>query len=206
MPTKMTAQLALKTLPRSLAALALLSCAVFSGLQRAGAQAVYTATGPGTYISIGVTASAFQQDYGQRLIGGGTLFANANITRRIGLEAEVRDLAAHTSEDVKQQTYLAGPRFAVLARTWRPYVKLLAGRGDFAFPFHDAHGSYFVVAPGGGVDLRIPNSRFTIRAVDVEYQIWPDFTFGELHPYGVSTGISFQIFAPSEGPRGHHFR
>ncbi len=194
------------TLLRRLTPAAALTATLFAGLHRAGAQAAYTATGPGTYASVGVTFSGYQQDYGKHYVGGITLFANANLTRRLGVEAEFRDLAAHTEEDVKERTYLAGVRYAVLPHTWRPYVKLLAGRGELDFPFHYAKGSYFVVAPGAGVDLRIPNSRFILRAVDAEYQLWPQFTFGELHPYGISTGISYQVFAPSESPRGRHFR
>jgi len=194
------------TLLRNLAAAVVLTLPLLAGLNQAGAQAVYTATGPGTYVSVGVTASAFQQDYGHHYIGGLTLFANANLTRHFGVEAEFRDLVAHTQEDVKERTYLAGVRYSVLTRTWRPYLKLLAGRGDLDFPFHYAKGSYFVIAPGAGLDLHIPNTRLSFRAVDVEYQLWPQFTFGELHPYGVSSGLSFQVFAPSESPRGRHFR
>jgi hypothetical protein len=194
------------TLLRRFATLAVLTLPLVAGLNQAGAQAAYTATGPGTYVSVGVTASGFQQDYGKHYIGGLTLFANANLTRRFGVEAEFRDLAAHTAEDAKERTYLAGARYSVLTHNWRPYLKLLAGRGELDFPFHYARGSYFVVAPGAGLDLRIPNTRLTFRAVDVEYQVWPQFTFGALHPYGVSTGLSFQVFAPSEGTRGRRFK
>lgn len=183
-----------------------LTCSLCAGLDQAGAQAAYTATGPGTYVSVGVSASAFQQDYGHHYIGGGTLFANANLTRRIGVELEFRDLAAHTAEDVKERTYLGGVRYSFFAYNLRPYVKLLAGRGELDFPFHDAKGSYFVVAPAAGLDFRIPNTRFILRAVDFEYQLWPQFTFGELHPYGISSGIAFQVFAPSEHIHGRRFR
>ena len=54
--------------------------------------------------------------------------------------------------------------------------------------------------PGGRFDRRRPeqglriNHRIRLRAVDFEYQLWPQFTFGFLSSYGVSTGIRVRIF------------
>jgi hypothetical protein len=189
-----------------LPALFAITCACAVGTSTASAQAVPTATGPGTYISGGLELSGFQQDYGQRYIGGEGLFVDANLYRRIGIEAEVRLLNAHTSEDVKQQTYLIGPKISTNAHAFRPYIKLLAGRGHFDFPFHYATGAYFVVAPGAGLDWHLGQSRFNVRVIDFEYQIWPQFTFGELHPYGASVGISYNLFDPESLPRGKRFR
>ena len=39
------------------------------------------------------------------------------------------------------------------------------------------------------------NSR--VWLADFEYQVWPGFTFGSLHPNGVSAGISFQVLGSS---------
>ena len=170
----------------------------------APAQSVHTASGPGSYVSLGFTASGYQQDYGKRYIGGATLFIDANLYRRIGIEAEGRRLAAHTSEDVKESTYLIGPKVSVLKHNLRPYGKFLVGRGTFDYPFHYAQGHYFVMAPGGGLDWHV-GDRFNVRVADFEYQIWPDFTFGALHPYGLSAGLSVDIFKPSGRIRGRHF-
>ena len=175
----------------------LLACAVtLACLARAAhGQAEYTATGPGTYISAGVTFAGFQQAYGQRYVGGGTAFVDANLYRRIGVEAEARELNLHTDEGVRETTYLVGPRLSPLRRgSLRPYAKLLAGRGELRFPFGDARGSYFVAAPGAGLDWRVQHSRLLIRVIDFEYQIWPQFTFGTLHPYGASAGLSWTLY------------
>jgi hypothetical protein len=41
-----------------------------------------------------------------------------------------------------------------------------------------------------------------IRLIDVEYQQWPQFTFGTINPYGVSFGLSYRVFNGSrQGPR-----
>ncbi len=191
-------------LPRLTAVLSL-TCAFAFGSHEAHAQATPTATGPGSYISLGLAASGFQQDYGKRYIGGETLFVDANLYRRIGVEFEARRLNFRTSEDVKENTWLAGVKYSILPRNLRPYVKLLAGRGTLDFPFHDAVGSYFAVAPAAGLDWHLAGTRWTIRAVDFEYQIWPRFSFGELHPYGITSGISFDLFQPESYPRGRRF-
>jgi len=159
------------------------------------AQALYTATGPGKYISVGVAGSVFESDYGHHRLIGGTAFLDANLTRRMGLEVEARSMRFHQGEDVHFSTFLGGIRISSRARQVRPYAKLLAGRGHFSFPFGDAQGSYVVVAPGAGLDWRVHESgKLNIRVVDIEFQQWPQFTFGALHPYGISSGFSYRIF------------
>ncbi len=148
---------------------------------------------PGSAVTLGATVSAFHSDYGQRTLDGGTLYLDANLYRRIGVEAEARTLSLHSDDGLRQSTYLVGPRFSSSRRTLRPYTKLLAGRGTFQFPYHYAHGSYFVVAAGTGLDWHL-NRSATVRVIDFEYQRWPQFTFGELRPYGISTGLSLRLF------------
>jgi hypothetical protein len=31
----------------------------------------------------------------------------------------------------------------------------------------------------------------------MDYQVWPGFSFGSLHPYGISAGVSFQLLGAS---------
>jgi hypothetical protein len=162
------------------------------------AQNIPTAKGPGTYVAIGGELSAFQDDYGQRKLGGGVLFGDLNPTWRIGLEGEARYLRFHTSEDLTEANYLAGPRVMLRPGPLRPYVKFLIGAGKITLPFHYAQGTFLCYAPGAGADYLL-NDRVTIRLIDFEYQMWPDFSsYGELRPYGVSAGISFRL-----NPVGH---
>ena len=157
-------------------------------------QAAPTANGPGSYVALGATFSGYESDYGQTLLGGGTLFVDANLYRRIGVEAEARISRLHSTDDLRESTYLVGPKISTHGRSLRPYVKFLVGRGEFNFPFNYAQGSYFVIAPGAGLDWRIGRGRLMIRVIDFEYQEWPMFSYGAIHPYGASTGISFGIF------------
>jgi opacity protein-like surface antigen len=171
------------------------------GGREARAQALPAATGPGSFVSVGGGVSTFQADYGQRVLGGGFAFVDAHPTWRYGLEGEARYLRFHTDEDVTQTTYLGGFHVYIRPQKFRPYVKFLAGMGRLDFPFHYARGTYFAMAPGAGIDYMV-SDRVTIRAVDFEYQAWPQFTYGTLHPYGVSAGISFRLNPIRHFPAG----
>jgi hypothetical protein len=162
----------------------------------ASAQALPTATGPGTYIIVGGTLSGFQSDYGKQTITGASAYVDSNLFWRYGVETEAR-WSVYPNFGERQSTLLAGPRWSFRAKGLVPYVKLLAGGGRFDFPYGYGHGNYFVVAPGAGVDLRL-GEKIRLRLIDVEYQEWPRFSFGLIHPYGVSAGLSFQLFGASQ--------
>ena len=183
----------------------LLLLPVLMGLnsRRLRGQALPTATGPGSYIAVGGGASFFQADYGQRYLGGLNTYADINPTWRYGLEAEARFLRYHSFEDVTETNYFIGPRVALRMGPLRPYVKFLVGDGKIVLPFRYAQGNFFSYAPGGGLEYML-GDRIAIRAIDVEYQLWPSFPFGELHPYGVSAGISFRLNPVSRYPDGHY--
>jgi|GEM_PF-407226 len=171
----------------------------------AHAQALPAATGPGSFVSVGGGISAFQSDYGQRILGGLWAFADVNPDSRVGLEGEFRTLRYHTDEDVTQTSWLGGPRVSLTHGRIRPYVKFLAGAGHIVLPFHYAQGTFLTYAPGAGVDWYL-SPRFAVRVIDVQYQVWPQFTYGELHPYGISTGIVIRLTPPEQYPRGTHSR
>src|ERR1700751_4374639 len=67
---------------------------------KATAQAVATATGPGTSIIAGGGASLFNSSYGQRDIGGALLFADIQPHWRFGVELEARYLRVQSSEEL----------------------------------------------------------------------------------------------------------
>ncbi len=156
------------------------------------AQARFAGTGPGAPMTLGGTASGFQTGYGNRLLGGGTVFLDLNPRWRYGFEGEARMLRLHQLAETHESTFLAGPRISFGRRRLNPYGKVLAGLGRFNFPNNSAYGNYFVVAAGAGVDYRL-SPRLKLRLIDFEYQDWPGFTFGTIHPYGVSCGISVAV-------------
>jgi hypothetical protein len=169
------------------------------------AQALPTASGPGSYLSVGGGISAFQEDYGQQVIGGAAVWVDMNPTWRYGLEAEGRWLTYHTDEQVTEANYLGGVRVMLWKPGWRfqPYGKFLAGVGHINFPFGYATGNYLAMAPGAGVDIHL-NDRWSVRAADFEYQLWPSFTYGQLKPYGVTVGLRYRINGVDQFPKSAH--
>jgi hypothetical protein len=159
----------------------------------AWSQAHEAGTGGGLSISVGAMGSGFYLGYGERKVLGYAAFVDADTRSRIGIEAEGRWLRYHKTDDVDATTYLIGGRYhADFGRSFQVYGKGLVGGGLFNFPYGYAHGSYFVVAPGAGVDYHL-FKRFYWR-VDGEYQLWPGFTFGSMSSYGVSTGFRVRAF------------
>jgi len=174
--------------------LLLLNIAIFLlAARQSHAQASPTATGPGSYTNIGVTGSFFNVNYGQRWVGGGSLYVDANLYRKAGVEFQVQSLRFNQQAGIRETTYLVGPRYSFRARGLVPYAKVLAGTGRFTYPYGYGEGTYFVIAPGAGLDYDLA-PRIKLRVIDLEYQTWPQFSFGDLRPYGATAGISFRVF------------
>jgi hypothetical protein len=156
-------------------------------------QALPTAEAAGAYLTVGAMGSISQVDYGQRTVGGVTLYADLNRTWRYGAEIQVQSLQLNQESGTRETTFLAGPRVSFRSRGLIPYVKVLVGQGRFDAPYNYGAGRYLVYAPGAGLDWDLTH-RLRLRLINVEYQSWPQFTFGRLHPYGASAGISLRIF------------
>ena len=88
----------------------------------ARAQASYAGIGPGSYVSVGATFSGYNSgQYGKTLLTGGSAFVDANLYRRIGVEAEYRklnhgghgghpgDQLSRRSQDLLQAPAASGP-------------------------------------------------------------------------------------------------
>ena len=165
-------------------------------------QAISTAGGPGSYLAVGGGVSAFQQDYGHNYIGGGAVFVDMNPTWRYGLEAEARWMNYHTEEQVTEANYLGGVRVMLWkpGSRFQPYAKFLAGAGHFTFPFRYETDNTLAMAPGAGLDIHL-NERWSVRAADFEYQLWPSFTYGQLKPYGMTVGVRYRINGVDQFPK-----
>lgn len=174
-----------------LAAALLAACLGTPGTARA--QVTAQASAGGFRLSAGGAASGYYLQYGQRKLVGASAFVDADTKRGVGIEAEGRWLEFHQTEAVHVETYSAGVRYHMDFQRFQPYVKGLVGFGDFNFPFGYAHGRYLVVTAGGGVDYHLTH-RIHVRVADVEYQDWPQFTFGAMSSVGVSAGLRVGIF------------
>jgi hypothetical protein len=144
--------------------------------------------------AVGGMVSGSRLDYGKRDLGGAGVYVDGDLNDHWGLEGEANWAWLHQFADTHFSTYLGGPRLNFNTHgNLRPYVKVLGGGGLFNFPYNYAHGSYFVMAGGGGLDYHFA-PRFRLRVVDFEYQYWPEFSFGAIKPYGVSVGVQYQLF------------
>jgi hypothetical protein len=181
----------LRDLPRlAFTSLLVLTVNVMNG----SAQAIPTADRAAYPLAVGATYSSYEADYGKRALGGYAIYADWDKTPRLGLEFEARVLRYNEEVGTHETTFLIGPKVAFRRSRFTAYVKLLAGEGKFHFPYNYAEGSYLVLAPGAGIDVPLGQSRYTVRAFDLEYQSWPNFTYGGLNPFGISGGVSIRVF------------
>jgi hypothetical protein len=186
------------------------SILLFAGVVTAGAQINSSATGRQVSITAGGMASIFQPDYNggydindnpvaqasnYPLFGVGA-YVDLRLSRWVQIEGEARWLRFNQYEGVYQDNYLIGPRIPVYRfRRATVYGKTLVGfaKMDFGSNFGDWRGRITDIAFGGGVDVKL-TKRISLRAADVEYQYYPNWSNASLSPYGASMGVSYKIF------------
>jgi hypothetical protein len=171
----------------------LLLAACLAAVQSASAQVIYSGDKGGFTLAAGGTASGYQVQFGQQKLIGFAGVVDADTSRRFGVEAEGRWLAWNNPTQIQVKTWMGGPRYHHTWGKWQVYGKGLVGIGQFTFTDNLAHGNYLVIAPGAGVDYRWKR-RISFRVADVEYQVWPQFTFGSMTSVGVSAGVRYHIF------------
>jgi hypothetical protein len=157
------------------------------------AQAAPAADRGGLILSAGGTASGYFLGYGEQKLRGVSAFVDVDGRRHLGVEGEARWLIYHQTNEEHATTYMIGPRYSMYFGRFQPYVKGLVGLGQFNYPYDLGKDNDLVVAPGGGVDFRLTR-RIRWRAVDFEYQLWPQFHYGLMSSYGLSTGLRVIIF------------
>ena len=159
----------------------------------AHAQAAPAGDRGGLTLSAGGTASGYYMGYGGQKLMGVSAFVDVDGRRHLGVEGEARWLIFHQTNEEHVTTYMIGPRYSMYFGRFQPYVKGLFGVGQFNYPFDLGKDNDLVVAPGGGVDFRLTR-KIRWRAVDFEYQLWPQFHYGMMSSYGLSTGLRIKIF------------
>lgn len=152
-------------------------------------------------LSIGGSFSFFDASYqGYKNAGlGAYIDFSPLLAGSLGVEGEGRWLTFGGPQSFSEYTYLAGPRYRFYkSNRYQPYAKVLVGVGELNFPYGLAHGSYFVVAPGGGLDIAL-KEHWKVRA-DYEFQYWanapgiPGIENGTMHPNGATIGLTYRLF------------
>ena len=181
----------------------LLICCVLCALAtKADAQVVASATRSPLSLDAGGMGSLFQPDYAgtgvaaqapNRLYGFGA-YVDLRVRHWIQFEAEGRWLRFNQFENIYEDNYLVGPRVPIHeTRRYKPYAKALFGYGKMNFQSNYAYGNFADLALGGGVDIPLTR-KITLRAINFEYQLWPNWLSGTLKPYGGDVGIAYRIF------------
>lgn len=165
------------------------------------AQVEASATRGSAPFVVGGTFSYFDTGYASnRMMGVGAFIDwSPMLAGNLGVEGEGRWLTFNGANDLNEYSYLVGPRYRFyVSHRFQPYAKMLVGAGEIDFPYHLAHGGYFALAPGGGLDFE-SRGRWRLRA-DYEYQVWlnspgiPGVQSSAIKPNGVSVGISYRLF------------
>jgi hypothetical protein len=165
---------------------------LFSGPASLRAQVVPAGDAGGLNLTAGGAISGFAVQYGDRKMLGVTAFVDADTRRRIGFEAEGRFLEFHQTANVHEETYSVGPRYHLTFGRFQTYAKGLVGFGIFHYPYGYGTDSDLVLSPGVGVEYRL-SRRVRWRVGEFEYQYWPQFHYGALSTYGISTGLRIRI-------------
>jgi len=132
-------------------------------------------------------------DYSTGHDKGVTAYADLDIGKHLGLEFDYHNISVWTPNDIGEVTILAGVRYGFDYRRFRPYAKLLAGRGIFQFQkgsYTPTASSYAAFAFGAGVDYHLKR-KINLRLSDFEYQHW---NYGNgLTPWVYTVGAAYQF-------------
>ena len=153
-------------------------------------------------LSAGGMGSLFQPDYAgtgvaaqapNYLYGFGA-YVDLRVRHWIQFEAEGRWMRFNEYENISEDNYLIGPKVPIHeTRRYKPYAKALFGYSKMNFQYNYAYGHFADLALGGGVDIPLTR-KITLRAINFEYQLWPNWLNGTLKPYGGDVGVSYRIF------------
>jgi len=167
-------------------------------------QAIPTAL-RGATLEAGGNFNIVRPDYGDQWMYGFGAVVDANARKWWGLEAEGDFNFLHGPSSTKEDTFGFGPRLLLVHERWTPYSKFLIGFGHISLPNPGHPGvTNLEYAFGGGADWRY-KPKITIRVVDVEYQMWPNFSNspdvnnprghgGALTPLKISVGVKYRFF------------
>lgn len=143
---------------------------------------------------VGVGFSFAVPDYGSTYIKGFTAYGDADLWRRVGVEADIHYISVFTPTDIGEDTYLIGPRFSLIRQgRLNAYVKALGGIGRFEYqqgrylPTHtDTFGVFSV---GGGIEFKA-SKHINVRAIDIEAQKWPSYGTPGFAAHGLSPFVT----------------
>ena len=162
------------------------------------AQATAAAT-RGGILQVGVAYSNANEDEFPSRLQGISLYSTFDLNAHLGVEGDVHLPSLISSTyNFTERSYDAGLRYSIHTHGLVPYGKVLIGVGQAEAPSKGeivgggAPGSYFLYAFGGGADIHLTD-KINIRAIDFEYQRWPNFPPHSLTPSIISVGVAYRL-------------
>lgn len=160
------------------------------GLATAHGQAGPTASRSGD-LQVGAGFVLGNSNYAGDTLRGVNLYTSFDIKDRYGLEFDLHQTAPTYGKSVYERTYEFGGRYVLDFKRYRPYGKVMYGRGVFNYPNNIANLAYNLYSVGGGVDYRLRPS-INLR-VDYERQHWFGFPILPLQPNLVTIGVAYHF-------------
>ncbi|MFT4113598.1 outer membrane beta-barrel protein [Silvibacterium sp.] len=177
----------------------LLVCGVLLSTAAALAQSAPSAQGGNATLWVGGEFSSFNPDYFSSRVVGPGVFADFNLTPKLGFEGEARFMNWHGDSGEKESNYLGGVKYRLYRyNRFSLHAKFLLGGDWITYPEHIGNGSYFAFTPGGFVDYRV-NRHWAVRG-DYEYHFLPaapglddgNPSHG-MTPNGFSIGVAYRL-------------
>jgi hypothetical protein len=145
---------------------------------------------------IGIGFSVAQPNYAPDNFRGLTAYAGLDLRPHLGAEFDFHQIDSPTADKSFQRTYEIGPRYFCTYGPLVPYLRVMYGRGVFAYPYDLTELSYNMFSAAAGADYKVRDA-LRLR-LDYEYQTWTSFPNGGLHPQVLSFGVAWHV---TGGPR-----
>ena len=171
----------------------------------APAQATYTASRAGDLqIGAGVAfgssnylTPALGAGFTPRIVGSGeslkgfSLYSSFDFKPHVGAEINFRQSAPGYGANVYERTYEVGGRYVYPVHSFRPFARVMYGRGVFNYPENIANIAYNLYSLGAGADFSLTRS-LNLRA-EYEHQHWFGFPLSPLQPNLATVGVAYHF-------------
>jgi hypothetical protein len=174
-----------------------LAALFFAASSQFHGQALPTASRTGI-LQAGLGVSNAQSDEFKLRITGITGYATFDIRQHLGIEADIHMLTLNTPNSFEEKSYLLGARYVWHRGHLDPYVRVSGGIGQSAIKqpstvyAEGTPGTYMVIAGAAGLDIRLPH-HINVRAIEFEYQMWPNFPQNGLNPTLLTCGAAYRF-------------
>ncbi len=140
---------------------------------------------------IGVGYTLARPGYVQQTFQGFAAYADLDLNRHLGVEAEFHQANSANGDKSYQRTYEIGARYFRTCGPLVPYVKAMVGRGDYIYPTGQTGVAYNMFAAAAGADFKL--GQYLRLRGEYEFQKWTTFQNGGLTPQLFTLGVAYHF-------------